>query len=197
MKTFIETQEHEGNKSHLIILGTQGIRHFKKGPYEILMTHPLPVHQVPRYQDVRDILYTIQSFHYQKLFSHLYIAHNRYYSVSEYRPIIQRVIPIPIQSVNLPRESQEDFRFQIEVLSPISTLIERLTFEYVASQLYAFLTESFLSEQTTRLTIMDAATNHSEDMIHSLRIVFQKRRQEKITQELNEVTNASQVLGTI
>jgi len=44
---------------------------------------------------------------------------------------------------------------------------------------------------------MDSATSHSEDMINSLRIAFQKGRQEKITQELNEVISASQVLGTI
>ncbi len=65
LKKFIDDQEREGNKSHLIIIGTQGISHFKKGSYEILMTHPLPVHQIPHYQNVRDILYTIRSFHQQ------------------------------------------------------------------------------------------------------------------------------------
>jgi len=197
IKAFIDSQEHEGNKAHLIVLGTQGITFFKKGGYDILITHSLPVHQIPHYQDVREILYTVQSFHQQNLFSHLYIAHNRYLTVSEYRPVIQRVIPVPIQSIHLHRDTQENFRFQTEILSPTFTLIKRLTFEYIASQLYVFLTESFLSEQATRLTIMDAATSHSEEMIHSLRILYQKKRQEKITQELNEVTNASQVLGTL
>lgn len=197
MKTFIDDQEHEGNKPHLIILGTQGISQFKKSHYEVLLTHPLPVHQTPHYQDVREILYSIRSFHEQQVFSHLYIAHNQYLSISEYRPIIQRVIPIPLQGINLPTETQADLRFRTDILSTTQTFIERLTFEFIASQLYVFLIESFLSEQATRLKIMDAATSHSEDMIHSLRITYQKRRQEKITQELNEVTNASQVLGTI
>jgi F-type H+-transporting ATPase subunit gamma len=197
MKTFINDQEREGNKPHLIVLGTQGMSQFKKSPYEVLLTHPLPVHQTPHYQNVREILYTVRSFHEQQIFSHLYIAHNQYLSVSEYRPVIQRVIPIPLQGINLPPENQVDLRLRTDILSTTPTLIERLTFEYVASQLYVFLIESFLSEQATRLKIMDAATSHSEDMIHSLRIAYQKRRQEKITQELNEVTSASQVLGTI
>jgi len=197
IKIFIKDQEREGNKPHLIILGTQGINQFKKSPYEILLTHSLPVHQSPHYQDVREILYIIRKFHEQRAFSHLYIAHNQYLSVSEYRPVIQRVIPIPLQGINLPPETQMDLRLKTDILSTISPLAERLTFEYVASQLYTFLIESFLSEQSTRLKIMDSATSHSEDMINSLRIAFQKGRQEKITQELNEVISASQVLGTI
>ncbi|NLJ49233.1 MAG: F0F1 ATP synthase subunit gamma [Candidatus Atribacteria bacterium] len=197
MKTFIDDQEHEGNKPHLIVLGTQGMSQFKKSRYEVLLTHPLPVHQTPHYQDVREILYSIRSFHEQQFFSHLYIAHNQYLSVNEYRPIIQRVVPIPLQGINLPIEIQLDFKLKTDILSTIPTLIEHLTFEYIASQLYVFLIESFLSEQATRLKIMDAATSHSEDMIHSLRIAYQKRRQEKITEELNEVTSASQVLGTV
>ncbi|QPM68854.1 F0F1 ATP synthase subunit gamma [Atribacter laminatus] len=197
MKAFMEDQEHEGNKPHLIILGTQGINQFHKNPYEVLLTHSLPVQQTPHYQDVREILYTVRSFHEQQIFSHLYIAHNQYLSVNEYRPIIQRVIPIPMQGINLPTEIQADLRLRTDILSTTPTLVERLTFEYVASQLYVFLIESFLSEQATRLKIMDAATSHSEDMIHSLQVAYQKRRQEKITQELNEVTSASQVLGTI
>jgi len=41
---------------------------------------------------------------------------------------------------------------------------------------------------------MDAATTHAQDMIESLTTSYHKMRQEQITQELNEVSSAYQVL---
>jgi len=197
INTFIDNQEHEGNKSHMIILGTQGISLFKKKSSDILLTHPLPVHQVPHYQDVRELVYHIRMFHEEKYFSHLFIAYNQYLSVSEYRPVIQRIIPVPIQNVYITPEHRDTLRKSIDIMSPSPFLEKRLTFEFIASQVYVFLIESFISEQATRFKIMDAATSHSDEMINSMRVLYQKKRQEKITQEINEVTNASQVLGTI
>jgi len=197
INTFIDNQEHEGNKSHIIILGTQGISLFKKKTSDILLTHPLPVHQVPHYQDVRDLIYRIRMFHEEKYFSHLFIAYNQYLSVSEYRPVIQRIIPVPIQNVYITPEHRDTLRESIDIMSPSPSLEKRLSFEFIASQVYVFLIESFISEQATRFKIMDAATSHSDEMINSMRVLYQKKRQEKITQEINEVTNASQVLGTI
>jgi len=197
INTFIDNQEHEGNKSHIIILGTQGISLFKKKAPDILLTHPLPIHQVPHYQDVRDLIYRIRMFHEEKYFSHLFIAYNQYLSVSEYRPVIQRIIPVPIQNVYITPEHRDTLRESIDIMSPSPSLEKRLSFEFIASQVYVFLIESFISEQATRFKIMDAATSHSDEMINSMRVLYQKKRQEKITQEINEVTNASQVLGTI
>ncbi|MCX6089516.1 MAG: F0F1 ATP synthase subunit gamma [Candidatus Atribacteria bacterium] len=134
-------------------------------------------------------------FHREGYFSQLYIIFNRYLSVSEYRSTIRRVLPVPIQGIYLPTEKREELQEQYDLLSNCSSLIDRLTFEYIASQFYRGITESFISEQATRLTIMDAATTHSDEMINSLRITYQKKRQERITQELNEVTSAFQVLG--
>ena len=53
--------------------------------------------------------------------------------------------------------------------------------------LYGCLLENTTSEQASRMTAMDAATNNANDMINKLRIQYNRQRQAVITTELTEI----------
>jgi len=181
--SFISTQEKDRVK--LAILGSQGKNLI---PGELIFFQELPIHQLPRYWDVRDLVYKIEDLRKEGVFTHLYLAFNRYISVSQHQAEIIPVLPLPPR-----KEAQDKYLF----LSDIKSLVERLTFEYLFASIHRAIVESFMSEQATRLTIMDAATTHAQDMIDSLTTLYHKMRQEQITQELNEVSSAYQVLGKV
>jgi F-type H+-transporting ATPase subunit gamma len=57
----------------------------------------------------------------------------------------------------------------------------------LACALYGCLLENSTSEQASRMTAMDAATNNATDMMDRLRIKYNRQRQAVITTELTEI----------
>lgn len=57
----------------------------------------------------------------------------------------------------------------------------------LALSLYGCLLENNTSEQASRMTAMDAASNNAKDMIDRLRLQFNRQRQAVITTELTEI----------
>lgn len=58
---------------------------------------------------------------------------------------------------------------------------------HIATQIYSSMLENSTSEQASRMTAMDSATTNANDMIDKLTIVYNRKRQAKITTELTEI----------
>ena len=58
---------------------------------------------------------------------------------------------------------------------------------HIAVQLYSGILENVTSEQASKMTAMDSATNNATDMITKLTIIYNRRRQAKVTTELTEI----------
>jgi len=58
---------------------------------------------------------------------------------------------------------------------------------HLAVQLYSSILENVTSEQASKMTAMDSATNNATDMISKLTIIYNRRRQAKVTTELTEI----------
>lgn len=58
---------------------------------------------------------------------------------------------------------------------------------HLAVQIYSGLLENVTSEQASKMTAMDSATNNATDMIAKLTIIYNRQRQAKVTTELTEI----------
>ncbi len=179
-------EERQCSQARIIILGTQGRRALKALEKNVVAFHPLPIHQTPHYRDVRDLVYEIFRMEKEGVFTHLYVGFMEYISISEHRPRVDQILPFTGDTSQV----REKYLF----LSDIQSLYRSLLFEYVAGKLYEALAESFMSEQATRFVLMDTATAHARETLDNLLLLYAKKRQEKITQELNEVTGAKEAL---
>ena len=74
-------------------------------------------------------------------------------------------------------------------------VLEGLLPRYLEIQLYQLLLESVSSEHAARMMAMDKASNNAQEIISELTLVFNKVRQEKITQQLLEITTTVSALG--
>ena len=70
-------------------------------------------------------------------------------------------------------------------------IIDALLPMYVKSVVYGKLIESVVSEQASRRTAMETATDNSQEIIDKLQILYNKERQAAITQEITEVVGGS------
>lgn len=63
---------------------------------------------------------------------------------------------------------------------------------YAKGIIYGAMVEAFCSEQQSRMTAMDAATNSANDMIKELSLMYNRARQAAITQEITEIVGGAE-----
>lgn len=62
---------------------------------------------------------------------------------------------------------------------------------YLSTIVFGSVVESSLCENSSRKNTMDSATKNAEDLIDSLKLIYNQLRQESITQEINEIISGS------
>ena len=62
--------------------------------------------------------------------------------------------------------------------------------DYIGGMLYAAILDSFASEQASRRTAMESATDNAGEMIDKLSLMYNRARQAQITQEITEISSA-------
>lgn len=74
-------------------------------------------------------------------------------------------------------------------------VLESLLMRYLEIQVYQLVLDSAASEHSARMMAMDKATTNAEGIIDDLTLEYNKARQEKITEELLEITTTISALG--
>ena len=64
-----------------------------------------------------------------------------------------------------------------------------------SSLIMCAVNESYASELGARRTAMENATDNAEEMIANLSLMYNRARQEKITNELNEIVSGANALN--
>jgi F-type H+-transporting ATPase subunit gamma len=101
------------------------------------------------------------------------------YNANQSSPSIANILPID-KTVFVKQEHSNNFIFEPDK----KEIMRNLTSLYVESMIYAGLVESKLSEQVSRKNAMVQANDNIDEMLGDLRIQYNKKRQEKITQEV-------------
>jgi F-type H+-transporting ATPase subunit gamma len=104
-------------------------------------------------------------------------------------PLIQKpaVLPLlPLKKTEQPQKARTPMRYDP---SP-QAVMARLVPLYLMSQIRAAIFESFTSEQGARRMAMENATDNAQEMLNHLSLQYNRARQEKITNEINEIASA-------
>ena len=74
-------------------------------------------------------------------------------------------------------------------------LLKSLLPRYIETIVFRAMMDSVASEQGSRMTAMDSATNNASEMISSLTLQYNRARQAAITRELVEITTGAQAIS--
>lgn len=136
----------------------------------------------PTFDMVYPIHRIIDEYFIEKKVDAVKILYSQFESVFIQKPKIETLLPITISQTpnnNLPYSFEPD----------LNTLMPPLLIQYLQMSLYHYLLESFASEQGARMIAMQNATSNAKDVILELRLEYNKSRQEKITNEILDITN--------
>jgi F-type H+-transporting ATPase subunit gamma len=132
-------------------------------------------------------------------FDAVYLVYNEFKSIMHQRPIVERLLPIPVEifqrGVEAGAGDAGALRAEDYIYEPDDgSLFDRLLPRHVGTQVYRALLESGAAEQGARMTAMNNATRNAGDMIDALTLQMNKIRQAAITKEILEVVGGAEAL---
>ncbi|MDR2154400.1 MAG: F0F1 ATP synthase subunit gamma [Burkholderiaceae bacterium] len=118
----------------------------------------------------------------------VYIAYTRFINTMRQESVIETLLPLSHEKMR--QETREsggqhswDYIYEPDARSVIDDLLRR----YVEALVYQAVAENMASEQSARMVAMKAATDNAGNVIHELKLVYNKTRQAAITTELSEI----------
>jgi F-type H+-transporting ATPase subunit gamma len=118
----------------------------------------------------------------------VYLAYTRFISTMVQEPVLQRLLPV--EPAPIPVSENVDYIYEPGPVGVLGGLLPR----FVEMQVYHAILESIASEQSARMVAMRNATDNARDLIEGLTLVYNKARQEMITNELLDITGGTAAL---
>lgn len=137
--------------------------------------------------------------------SSVQILYSNFVNVFTQIPVIVPLLPVRItdekhllfRSTNTKTpatEEKESEQHAFELYEPEpSQMLPQLLKHYIEMNLYHYLLESHLAEQAARMLAMQNATDNARDIITQLTLEYNKARQEKITNEILDISSGAAV----
>ena len=171
----------------LAFIGSKGISFFKSLGVNILGQVDI-IGDYPSLNKIIGIIQVIVQAYENGNIDKLYLVSNKFINTISYNPTIIQLLPL--HNDDNRQETKKnicDYLYEPDLLSLIEPLISR----YIESQVYQGLVENLASEQAARMVAMQAATDNGENLIKELKLIYNKARQERITQELIEIVSGA------
>ncbi len=119
-------------------------------------------------------------------FDMIYITYTHFKSAVKQEIVFDDFIPI--------KTSEEaeyiDYLCEPERIKIVESLIPK----YISTKIYYALVESQTSEHAARMSAMENATTNCGEMVRYLTLVYNKRRQESITNEMMDIVGGAEAL---
>ena len=118
------------------------------------------------------------------------LVYNKFKSVISQEVTHQQLIPLDI---SIPKEDSQEKDFSVYEYEPDEeTILKDLLPKNVSIQIFKVLLESNAGEQGARMAAMDNATRNAGEMIDSLTLVYNRKRQAFLTKELIEIISGAE-----
>jgi len=114
----------------------------------------------------------------------VYLVYNGYKNVITQELHVNRVLPVNVEAYDC--EEAKNSMLELEAQDE-EKMLDSLVTKYAEYNMYYALIDSLAAEHSARMQAMDAATNNAKEMVNSLKVKFNKARQEAITTELIEI----------
>lgn len=103
-------------------------------------------------------------------------------------PIVKQLLPLEIPEETA-TASLESSIFEPSIIDIINDLLPY----YLEVQIYNALLQAFTSEQAARMVAMQNAKNNANDIAEYLNLVYNRSRQERITNEILDLSNSQTI----
>nr|ATU90227.1 ATP synthase gamma chain [Buchnera aphidicola (Schlechtendalia chinensis)]ATU90228.1 ATP synthase gamma chain [Buchnera aphidicola (Schlechtendalia chinensis)] len=186
----INIYKNKNVMSSLFILGSKGVSYFKSSIYDITYYEKIITKNYTFFDCLNFIHSSLEYYNTQKI-DKLFLSYNQFKNTLVYIPVIMQLLPLSKEIFKGNKNSHWDYIYE----SNSGILLDTLLNDYIESQIYQSILENCTCEQASRMISMKQATDNSEDLIKKLRILYNKARQDNITQELTEIISGANAVS--
>lgn len=123
-------------------------------------------------------------------FDEIYIAYTHFTNTMHQEPRIERLLPVTPPPTEVTSSMAPDYIFEP---SP-EAVLNRVLYGFVEVQVLQAVFEAIASEHSARMVAMRSATDAAGELIDTLTLIYNKARQEGITNELMDIIGGSAAL---
>jgi F-type H+-transporting ATPase subunit gamma len=190
-------REHEVGREQIDILtvGRKANGFFTRQEMNIIADRSDIIGQVT-YKQAKELAEMAIEDFLSKKYDAIYLAYNQFISAIAFETVIRPLLPFNLDDVVAAESGGEMMSASSEyIYEPnVGELLDRLLPGHVEVQVLQALFESEASEQGSRMTAMDNATNNATDMIARLTLQYNRARQAYITREIVEIVSGAESL---
>lgn len=175
--------EQDLSNTYVLSIGKKLERHAVRQAMEVIASFPMGT-SLPSYSVIYPIIKIINEYYIQKKVSTVEVLYPDFTSIFSQTPTIKKILPLDFSETN---GDTQPLPYTFE--PNIETILEDLLPYYLEVVFYNMLIETHTSEQAARMMAMQNAKNNAKDIADYLKLSYNKSRQEKITNELLDLTN--------
>ncbi len=188
---FTEQHIKKYNKSDLVFItiGKKISEFYKKQNYNLLFDYS-NIYEKLTFELAMEISNKIINNFINNHFQEVYIIFTKFVSTLVQKPNVKKILPLNLTNLNNVCKKQKYVVYEPSVQEVFNAVVPL----YIAGILYGAITEAFAAEQGARRIAMEAANKNAQGMLQDINIIFNKVRQSKITQEINEISAGTQAI---
>jgi len=185
-----EEIKQKGLEHQLYCLGKKGSDYFSRRDYNVAATYPGIFSQIS-YTTAQKLVDEIIPKYLDGSIDKVIIIFNEFKSIIQQKIVVEQFLPIT--------SGEEKANDKHEVANYIYEPDQKAIFNYLIpkhlkGQMWRVLLESNASEFAARMTAMDNATTNAKELIRSLSLTYNSKRQAAITTEILEIVSGANAL---
>ena len=118
------------------------------------------------------------------------LVYNEFKSVIQQKTIVEQLLPIKQFETHEYESKQLDYIYEPDKVRIIETLLPK----HLNAKMWRVLLDSYAAELGARMTAMDMATENAKELIRTLNLTYNSKRQAAITTEILEIVSGANAL---
>ena len=186
-------KQRDNGKLTIVCIGKKGYDFFRRRyPVSAINSDYVETFNDLSFDNVKNVAQALMDSFEAKKYDHITVAYGRFKNAAMQFPEAVQFLPVPKLEVEKTetKKKRADYIFEPDQM----TLLEELVPSILQTSFYKFCLDTQASEHGARMTAMDKATENANEMLKTLRINYNKARQEAITKELSEIVGGAAAL---
>lgn len=183
-------EEEVGDKNDFIVaaIGKQGYSFLKRKKYKLIKDEPTLVRDDVMFLDIVPLANEIIAMYLNNEIDELIIIYNHYINSLTNEIHKERILPI---SKIEGSKSNENYIFEAGVEHTLDMILPM----YVKDMIYGIILDAKAAEHCSRRNAMKNATDNADKVISKLQILYNRARQDVITNELIDIVGGANAIG--
>lgn len=169
-------------------VGRKGYAYIQKKKYNTLNETPILVRDDVMFTDIVPIAEKLVQAYADKKIDRLVIIYNHFVNT-----LTQETTYVPLLPINDIDGEENGIDYEFE--SGINKTLDMLLPQYIEDMMYGVILDAKTCEHCSRMNSMRNATDNAEDVISKLQLLYNRARQNVITNELIDIIGGANAIG--